>query len=105
MLVVIMMLSAMSVALISVSAAETENVTCNLEVHTAGSDGRAYNVISIKINGDKGSTGWHSMGNSTGSKTGNLSFSDKNVGTVKSFTVKNSKSNDPWFPEYINITK
>lgn len=104
MLVAVMMLSTMSVALISVSAAETDNVTYKLEIHTAGSEGYGAG-IKIKVNGDNGSTDWHNLGNATSSKTGTVTFTDKNVGNMMSITVKNTTTNDPWYFEYAVLTK
>ncbi len=84
---------------------KVDEIAYNLEFTTSYGEGVSNDDISVKINGNKGSTDWHNIGK-VGSSVCNIVeiISKIDIGTIESITLKNNGS-DNWFPENIIIKK
>ena len=84
-LALITALSAMSALSFTASAA-SEEITYNCSFDLFG---HATQDVYVKINGTNGSTNWYNAGDIGHYSDSNFSFKGKNVGEIKSITVKN----------------
>lgn len=101
-LVTVMIFSTLIISTGSVSAASKVEYT--IEATTGGGDCTSVDIMEIKINGENGSTGWHSVAALcaiTGTTT--RSFEDINVGKINSISVRNVGI-DGWYPSKFFIS-
>ncbi len=97
-LVLVMMVSTMAVSVVSTSATGNK-VEYTIQASTGDGDCKSVDIMKIKINGEKGSTGWHDVAALCviPGKT-ERSFKDIDVGEITSISVKNAGI-DSWYPK------
>lgn len=105
-LVAVMIVSAMTVSMVSASAASnsTDKYYYSFSFYTASNRGVSPGAIQLRLNGVNGSTDWVRIAGG-GAFSGHRSsgfWDKKDIGEITSITCKKS-GDDGWYPEYFSI--